>query len=245
MVDLAVSERGEGRPFLWAHGLTSSRRSEDASGLFDWSGVPGRVIRYDARSHGESPTSTDPDDHRWPTLAGDLLALADDLGLDRFACGGASMGCATTLHAAVRAPDRIERMVLVIPPTAWETRAAQAALYEDLAALPPADLKAGMAARPVPPLFADEPDLARRLPDIPDEVLATVLTGARRSDLPPREALRSLTQPTLVLAWDTDPGHPVSTAEALHELLPTSELSVATTLADVRRWPEKVAAFLA
>lgn len=245
MTDLACSESGEGRPFVWAHGLTSSRRSEDTSGLFDWSGVAARVIRYDARSHGESPTSTEPDAHRWDRLAVDLLDLADDLGLDRFACGGASMGCATTLHAAVTSPERIEAMVLVIPPTAWETRSAQAALYEGFAAMPAADLKAGMAARPVAPIFADEPDLARRQPDIPDEVLATVLTGAGRSDLPPREAVAALDQPTLILAWDTDPGHPVSTAAALHDLLGDSELSIARTLAEVRRWPEAVARFLA
>jgi pimeloyl-ACP methyl ester carboxylesterase len=231
------------RTFLWAHGLTSSRRAEDRTGLFDWSGVPATVIRYDARSHGEAATSPDPDDHRWDRLALDMLAVADEHGLDRFTAGGASMGCATTLHAAVRAPGRIEAMVLVIPPTAWETRAAQAALYDGFAALSAEEIRRGMALRPVAPIFADEPELARRPPDIPDEVLATVLTGAGRSDLPPKGELRRLDQPALILAWDTDPGHPVSTAEALHELLPNSELSVAATLAEVRRWPARVAAF--
>jgi pimeloyl-ACP methyl ester carboxylesterase len=229
---------------IWAHGLTSSRRAEDTSGLFDWSSAPVDVVRYDARSHGEAVTSTDPDAHRWDRLATDMLAVADDHGLDRFTAGGASMGCATTLHAARLAPERIEAMLLVIPPTAWETRSAQAAYYAGLAALTPAQLKAGMLERPVPELFADEPELARRPPDIPEEVLATVLTGAGRSDLPPKDDLRTLTQPTLILAWETDPVHPVSTAEALHELLPNSELSVAATLADVRRWPERVAALL-
>jgi pimeloyl-ACP methyl ester carboxylesterase len=96
----------------------------------------------------------------------------------------------------------------------------------------------------VPEIFAAEPELARRPPDIADEVLATVLTGAGRSDLPPKEAVKALDQPALILAWDTDPVHPVSSAEALHDLLPNSELSVATTLAEVRRWPARVARFL-
>jgi pimeloyl-ACP methyl ester carboxylesterase len=232
------------RTLVWAHGLTSSRRSEDAAGLFDWSSAPATVIRYDARSHGEAAPSTDPDDHRWDRLARDLLRVADDHGLDRFTAGGASMGCATTLHAAVTAPERVEAMLLVIPPTIWETRAGQAAFYDGLAAMSAADIKAGMDARPVPEIFAAEPELARRPPDIPDDVLATVLTGAGRSDLPPREAVAALGQPALILAWDTDPVHPVSSAEALHDLLPNSELSVAATLAEVRRWPERVARFL-
>ena len=39
------------------------------------------------------------------------------------------MGAGTALHAAVAAPYRISGLVLVIPPTAWETRDAQRALY--------------------------------------------------------------------------------------------------------------------
>jgi pimeloyl-ACP methyl ester carboxylesterase len=54
----------------------------------------------------------------------------------------------------------------------------------------------------------------------------------------------AIANPALILAWDTDPGHPVSTAERLHELLPVSELHVATTLDAVREWPERIAGFL-
>jgi pimeloyl-ACP methyl ester carboxylesterase len=54
----------------------------------------------------------------------------------------------------------------------------------------------------------------------------------------------NLDHPTLILAWDTDPGHPVSTAERLHQLLSKSDLHVATTMPDVRAWPERVATFL-
>ena len=51
MIDLAHSILGEGTPFVWGHGLTSSRANEESGGLFDWSPVveTGRqVVRYDA-----------------------------------------------------------------------------------------------------------------------------------------------------------------------------------------------------
>lgn len=249
-VALDVDDAGGGRPFLWGHGLRSSRASEAERGLFDWSGIgPGvRRISYDARGHGESGFTDDPGHYRWPELARDMLALADALGLDRFAAGGASMGCATTLHAAVQAPERIEAMVLVIPPTAWATRAARAGLYREQA---DAVERGGLAAyldlaakAPIPGIFAPEPSLARRLPAVAEAHLATVMRGAADSDLPPADQLAQLGQPALVLAWDTDPAHPRSTAEELARVLPAAELEVATELAEVRAWPARVGAFL-
>ena len=45
------------------------------------------------------------------------------------------MGCATALGAALIAPQRIDRLVLVTPPTAWATRSAQREVYEAAARL--------------------------------------------------------------------------------------------------------------
>ena len=51
----------------------------------------------------------------WPQLATDLCLL-DVLGVERMAAGAWSMGCATLLHAVVRAPQRVDRLVLAHPP---------------------------------------------------------------------------------------------------------------------------------
>jgi 3-oxoadipate enol-lactonase len=247
---LAVERQGAGRPLLWCHGLTSSRSHEDTSGLFGWDRpVEGfEVVRYDARGHGESSATRDPDDYRWDRLALDLVALADSLGFDRFVAGGASMGAATVLHAAVQAPDRLDALVVVIPPTAWETRAAQAGMYEAGVGIIEErgldafrDLAAGA---PVPAIFEGRPDLAHFTPQLVPGAEPTVFRGAARSDLPPPDALRTVRQPTLILAWATDPGHPVSTADALVELLPHAHLLVAADLADVATWPDEIRHFL-
>jgi pimeloyl-ACP methyl ester carboxylesterase len=247
---LHVQRRGSGEPFLWAHGLMSSMAKEDEAGLFDWSRLHAdrEVVRYDARGHGRSGHAGGPSAYGWDALAGDLFAVADACGFDRLSVGGASMGAATTLHAAVARPERIDSMVLVIPPTAWASRPAQREVYEGGAALvEDAGIEGLMAARaalPPPPIFVGHPELLGSPPDVAEDVLPTVMRGAAAADLPPLETLASLDQPTLVLAWEGDPGHPVSTATALAGALIRADLVVAPTLAEVTHWPDLVAAFL-
>ena len=74
-------------------------------------------------------------------------------------------------------------------------------------------------------------------------VVPHILRGAASSDLPPKESLQSLDIPTLILAWEGDPGHPLATAEELDRLLPQSELHIAREPSDVLRWPELVTDF--
>ena len=250
-MELAHTVLGRGPAFVWGHGLTSSRAGEDRLPLLDWSAFTSagrQVIRYDAAGHGETGGPADPDSYRWPVLANDLLTLLDGLGLDRVDAGGASMGCASTLHAAVDAPERFDRLVLVIPPTAWETRAAQAEIYEAGADLAEREGKdawlAAAAAVPRPAIFADLPAVPPAA-DIPEDLLPSVLRGAAASDLPKPESVAALDHPTLLLAWAGDPGHPESTAERLHELLPNSQLRVARQLTDLFGWSASITDFLA
>lgn len=235
------------RTLVWGHGLTSSMAHEDRRGLFAWEVPDGwDLVRYDAAGHGTSDADDrDPQRYRWERLAADMLSRAPERAA---VLGGASMGAATALHAAVLEPERVEALLLVIPPTAWETRAAQRELYEGAAHVAEtygrARLQEVVAQRPSPRIFEDRPDLTVYDPDIADDLLPTVLRGAAASDLPPPEVVAQLGMPALVLAWDTDPGHPLSTAEALDALLPASRLHVARTLTDVESWPTIVRAFL-
>src|SRR6056297_1536433 len=97
--ELAYDEVGSGDrlPFVWGHGLTSSRADEDRFPLLDTEriGDDRRVLRFDARGHGQSGDLTDPADGSWAALALDEIGLIDQLGVDRMVLGGASMGAAT------------------------------------------------------------------------------------------------------------------------------------------------------
>jgi 3-oxoadipate enol-lactonase len=254
-VELAVDDAGnEAMPFVWAHGLTSSGQHEDAMGMFGWGELGDiRLIRYDARGHGGSAGTSAPDDYTWPALAGDLLALMDVLGLQHSAIGGASMGCATALFAALAAPERIDRLVLVIPPTAWETRAAQRDVYLAGAQLVADTGTAAMIerSRQQPPVgaFGADGDRLRdlgltRLSAFDPTLLATILRGAASSNLPEAEVLATIRQPALVLAWAGDPVHPVSTTERLGEILPHADVHIADDLTAIATWPRLVHDFL-
>ena len=253
-VDLAVCDAGVGLPLIWGHGLLGSMGQEDAAGLMPEAELASalRVIRYDARGHGRSEASLEPDDYRWLELARDLLALADELGLERAALGGVSMGCATALHAAVSSPARVQALVLVAPPTAWGSRPRQARIYrfsaglvERLGVTPFRCLGSLASLGTRDPVFAamQRSHLAQ-LAHSDRRVVSAALRGAAASDLPAPEDLRRLAAPALILAWRRDPAHPVSTAQRLAELLPDAELHVARSGEEIRDWPGRVRHFL-
>lgn len=239
----------DGPAFVWCHGLLSSRAQENHDTLFDWRPVVEqgwRWVRYDARGHGESAGTTNVAAYSWPEMSRDLMTLADTLGIPRFAAGGASMGCATVLEAALSFPNRIDRMVLVTPPAAWDAHAALAEHYRASAAyLRSQGEDQGLAALEVdmrPPILrADAPTTPT---NVQPEWVTAVLRGAAASDLPAPEKVAQLSQPALILAWDTDPAHPLATAERLAEVLPRADLHVARSLRQVRDWPRLVSMFM-
>lgn len=254
-VELHHDTGGTGPILVWGHGLTSSRAGEDDAGLVDWAAVRRRlrVLRYDARGHGESGFTAPGADYGWDAMALDQLELAATLGLDRYVAGGASMGAATALHAACIAPDRIRGLVLMIPPTAWETRAAQADLYRTMAAVVEAKgveplIAAGAELAPPDPFAGStawKDRSARALRAADPERLAVVFRGAATADFPSPDQVAAITVPALILAWTGDPGHPVTTAERLATLLPDSSVQVASTSAEVTGWSDRISTFVA
>lgn len=237
---------------MWGHGLTQSRELEDRQSLFDWSKVPARVLRYDARGHGESASTPDLDGYGWAELARDQLALATALGIDAYVAAGASMGAATALHATVLAPHRVRALVLAIPPTGWEARAGQADVYEQGAQVAETRgveplIRAGELMPPPDP-FVDDPEYRPRraaaLRSWDPARLARAMRGATRAQLPDRDEIATIACPTLILAWTGDPVHPLATTEELARLIPHAEVHVAVTATDLERWNHLIADFV-
>jgi pimeloyl-ACP methyl ester carboxylesterase len=239
---------------VWSHDLNSSMAHEDELGLFDWSGASdvANIVRYDVRGHGHAEVVQEYDRaFRWSAMVDDLMRAG---GSQPFVAGGAAMGCATALYAALRAPRRVQGLILAIPPRAWEQRKADAEFYESGARLVeakglPAWVET-LRAEPLPRILAEELPSARDLSlrhisTMKERVVPAILRGAAASDLPSREEIRGIVMPVLILAWADDPWHPVETAETLSDLLVLSELHVANDLAGVRRWPGLVREFLA
>ena len=69
-----------------------------------------RVLRYDIRGHGASAVT--PGEYRIEQLGRDALALADALGIERFAFCGLSLGGMIGLWLAIHAPARLTAAAL-------------------------------------------------------------------------------------------------------------------------------------
>ena len=258
-IEFNIRESGQGVPFVWGHGLTSSMAGEDALDIFRWDDFSNkiRLIRYDARGHGQTAASYVPDHYHWRALADDMTAIADALHVDRYTAGGQSMGCTTAIYAALKVPHRIQRLVLVTPPTAWESRKSMSDMYRKMAkvgALLGGKLFAKLAYQrlrnDLPDCLAGVPEekigsMLEGLKTIDRKTLAVLYRGAALTDLPTKEAIGAIDIPALILAWEGDPGHPVEIAAELSRLLPRSELVVAKKYSDIEKWPRMMGAFIA
>ena len=251
---LQVRIEGHGVPLLWGHGLMASMAQEDATGWFRHPAHKLKWIRYDACGHGLSHRPLDPLRYRWPALAADMLMVARQHSLDRFALGGHSMGCATAVIAALQAPDRVSKLVLATPPTAWSTRAEQIERYRQMIRLLKARgldtllrLSRHSPALPGWLTQARPEDAARQLETLSGfsrARLIAILQGAIASDMPAQDELKKLTQPTLILAWRDDPLHPLSSAEQLADRLPNATLQIISDAHALAEWPQHIANFV-
>lgn len=100
---------GDGVPLVLVHGFGGSK--EDWAPLV--AALPSTlpVVAIDQRGFGDSTGEAGaPFSH-----ADDLLAVLDALGIAVANLCGMSLGGATVLHAALDAPDRVDRLVLVSP----------------------------------------------------------------------------------------------------------------------------------
>ncbi len=100
----------EGPPVLLLHGW-------NVDGPLNWAAAwpqlseSRRVVMFDVHGHGNGIRSTDR--FRFEHCATDVLAIADQLGIDEFVMCGYSMGGAIAQIVARRAPDRVAALALV------------------------------------------------------------------------------------------------------------------------------------
>jgi len=169
-----------------------------------------RVLRYDIRGHGASGVT--PGDYTVERLGADVLALADALGIDRFAFCGLSLGGMIGQWLAAHAPDRVTAVALAntsARPDAARMEARRRAV-----------LAGGMApiADEVMGRFFSPQTLARRTPAVADARRTLVATDpvgyagccAAVRDMDGRAELAAVRCPVLVIDGDRDMSLPWS-----------------------------------
>ena len=208
-----------------------------------------RVLTYDHPGHGASELPTQP----WTVeaFAHGLIALLDELELDRVSVCGVSLGAMVAMALALEEPTRVERLVLACtsaylgPPGPWSERAA---LVRSGGMEAVADAVVGRWFTPV--LAQDEPETVARfhamLSATPAEGYARCCEAVGAWDA--RERIGSITVPVLVVAGADDPATPVEHAEQIAARIAGSRLDVldrAAHLANVERADAFNAAVLA
>ena len=176
-----------------------------------------RVVAYDTRGHGDSPSPAGP----WSLddLVDDVVALLDRLGVQRAHVAGLSLGGMTALRLAAREPARVDRLVALATsakpdPQGFLDRAA-AARSGGTAPLAPTVVSRWL----TPGYAAEHPDLVARLEAMiagaDDEGYALCCEVVATVDL--REDLGRITAPTLVVSGAEDPALPPPHQQAIAE----------------------------
>jgi 3-oxoadipate enol-lactonase len=107
--ELHYVEAGTGYPLVLIHGLAGDHSAWTPQ-MPVW-GTGHRVVAFDNRGAGRSTQVDEPISTN--DMAGDTLALMDALEIDRAHLIGRSMGGAIAQHLALRAPERVQTLVML------------------------------------------------------------------------------------------------------------------------------------
>ncbi len=186
------------------------------------------LVCFDHPGHGGSPTPPGP--YTIDGLGRHVLALLDELGLERVSYAGLSLGGMIGMWLAVHAPERIDRLVLLCTTAFMPT----GDLYRDRAA---AVRRAGTVEAIADGVLARwlTPDFAAAHPDVcaalRSRLVATRAEGYAGcceaiAGLDLRDALASVRAPTLVISGAEDPATPVALQAEIAAAIPDARHEV-------------------
>jgi len=185
-----------------------------------------RVVRYDRRGHGKSGPAGAVSMERYGK---DVLAILDDLNIDRVHWCGLSMGGMVGQWLGANAPERFDRIVLsntssyYPDPTNWHNR-VKAVREGGLAAVADTVIAGWLTA-----------DFREREPAITANLKAMLLASPVEGYLAACEALSTLDQrallpkiksPTLVIAGRHDMATPIAAGEYIRSQIPGASLTI-------------------
>ncbi|MBP1296178.1 pimeloyl-ACP methyl ester carboxylesterase [Bradyrhizobium japonicum] len=213
-VEIAYIDEGAGEPIVLVHGFASSKNVNwiYPTWVSDLVKAGRRVIALDNRGHGESAKLYDAAQYEIATMAGDVIALMDHLGIAPADIMGYSLGSRMTAILARENPDRVRSAILGgigIGLIEGGGPGETVALALEAPALDDVTDPVGRTFR----AFADQTRSDRR-------ALAACLRGSRR--LMTREEAAGIRVPVLIAVGSKD--EIAGSASALGRIIPGSEV---------------------
>jgi len=221
---------GVGLPVIFQHGLCGDASQTIEAFPRD---LRFRRITIESRGHGRSEAG-DPGLFSIRTFAADIVAFIEAHRLGPIIIGGISMGAASTLHIAVYRPEIVKGLILVRP--AWIVGSAPAnngpnrevgRLLADLSQEHARNrFEASETARLLAEVAPDNLASLRTFFSREPQATTAALLQSIASDGPgvSVQDLRNLETPTLIVGHEIDYIHPLSSATALSQLIPRSQL---------------------
>ncbi|MCC8960446.1 alpha/beta fold hydrolase, partial [Bradyrhizobium sp. Pear77] len=113
-VEIAYIDEGAGEPIVLVHGFASSKNVNwiYPTWVSELVKAGRRVIALDNRGHGESAKLYDAAQYEIATMASDVIALMDHLGIARADIMGYSLGSRMTAILARENSDRVRSALL-------------------------------------------------------------------------------------------------------------------------------------
>jgi pimeloyl-ACP methyl ester carboxylesterase len=110
-VTIVGDRGGDGEPLVLVHGFTGGRL--DWVDVIDELRASSDVIRFDNRGHGESTNTGDEASYTIDALTADLLAIVDELDVERFHLLGHSLGGIVSMRFATTHVARLRSLILM------------------------------------------------------------------------------------------------------------------------------------
>jgi pimeloyl-ACP methyl ester carboxylesterase len=113
-VDIAYLDEGAGEPIVLVHGFASTKEVNwvNPGWVKTITGAGRRAIALDNRGHGASSKLYDPAAYHSATMAEDVRALLDHLGIERADVMGYSMGARIVTFLTIDHPTRVRSVVI-------------------------------------------------------------------------------------------------------------------------------------
>jgi 3-oxoadipate enol-lactonase len=214
---LAVSVAGSGELVLFLHGIRGNRRNW--AGQVDFFSQSHKAAAWDARGYGDS------EDYegalQFEFFTGDVLRVAEHFRAPKLHLVGLSMGGRIARNVALRAPERVQSLVLISTNPGFDAMSPESVkrFITERRNATPQTLRRLLGSKSNQAAYTELLDSVSRIHEASYQ--KTLEASVAQDRAAPIEQIRV---PTLVVAGEEDTVYPPEIARAMAQRIPGAEL---------------------